>query len=79
MKHPLLDRNLLFGDFIVDRSGPKFAGYLADGECMELFSYQQIPVNYLIKLQKDKVLSFCEKNNLPYLSEVIDQVFRTVV
>ena len=58
---------LLYGDFITDRSGPKFGGYL-DETCGEDYLPGNVclqEVEALIERQQQATLSYCQKKGLP--------------
>ncbi len=71
LTNPDTNLPLIYSDFITDRSGPKFGGYLNDApgtEYLEGNADSQI-VSELIKLQKEKTIQYCQKNNLPIPDE----------
>ncbi|HHT0595028.1 TPA: hypothetical protein ACTXXA_003676 [Legionella anisa] len=69
--NPDTKQPLLYQDFITDRSGPKFGGYLYDGPGTEYLTrnHNIKKVIKLIKTQKERTINFCEENNIPQISK----------
>jgi hypothetical protein len=71
LTNPDTNKQLIYSDFITDRSGPKFGGYLDETAGSEYLSgnVSKSKVDVLIDKQKQACIQYCQDNNLPIPDE----------